>query len=122
MGERYAGALELEYREVGHVSVELRWDDTNELVCDWGMIIHSDPRPERGQVGALMLTTTDYVQTLITSGPKINDDVVHSVTVDGDRIFAHINYFDKHWCWELFDARWWDDFEIGRWLVGRWPD
>lgn len=118
------------------MSVELRIVDEG-VVCDWGLIEHSDPRPERGEVGPLMLTTMGYFKDLIEKGPLLRSGgALHSADIhqadDGEldentpvRMFAHIDYNGQHWAWELFLAHWWDGagrVTTDRILVGRWPD
>ncbi|AFQ97469.1 hypothetical protein DOROTHY_79 [Mycobacterium phage Dorothy] len=94
--------------------------------CDWGVIEHSDPRPDRGEVGHLMLATTGYVDLLLNNGPipfLMKGGRVDSASVDGDRLFVHIEWGGKRWTWELFEAH----ICVGKgWphnlLIGRWPD
>lgn len=105
------------------MSVELRIRNNN-VECDYGMIEHGSPRPEHGQIGHLMLATHDYVAQLAQDGPSPDPygaGALHSVTTDGERIFAHINYHGQHWTWELLDAHW-EDGQGPPILVGKWPD
>lgn len=86
--------------------IEVRIDD-GDLVCDWGVIEFGDPRPERGEIGPLILATADYVRELSAyPHPQCakNSRALHQITRDGDRLFAHVFYFGKHWKWELFEA------------------
>jgi hypothetical protein len=101
------------------VSVELRVED-GEFVCDWGNFPHSNPRPDRREVGELMIATREYVEQL-KAGSLMYHGAVHSVKEKNGRMFARIDWYRKHWTWELHEARWWDGAgpEV---LVGRWPD
>jgi hypothetical protein len=89
--------------------------------CDWGVIEHGQPRPDRNQVGHLMLATPDYVQSLLSSGPKLHHGAIHEASIVNGRTFAHIGYGDKRWTWELFEAHF-DDGKGPDILLGRWPD
>jgi|688.fasta_scaffold1410310_1 hypothetical protein len=92
------------------------------LTTDWGVIEHADPHPHRGQVGSLMLTTPNYVRDLISNGPsKFHNNAVHSIRIDGRRMYARIDYYGKHWTWELFPA-YFADNQGPPIIVGMWPD
>src|SRR5690349_14569819 len=95
--------------------------------CDWGRIDYPEPRPDRNEVGHLMLTSAEYVAELIAYGPQMRrSGRIHSATRDhdGQRAFARSEDAQgRSWTWELFDAHWWDGKDNGvRWLIGRWPD
>jgi len=108
------------------MSVELRWDyDSGEVDCCWGVIEHSDPRPDRDEVGHLMLTTRSYIEKILEDPRPLkapSSRALHQVTSDGGRIFAHIHYFGKKWTWELFEAHFSDGKGPDDILIGRWPD
>ena len=119
--------------------IEIRRSADHNLECDWGVIEHGEPRPELGQVGALMLATPDYIAELFATGPQPGNkdpEVTHSVTVIGDpayetlhpywiltteALYAHVDYRGHRWSWELHPARFWDD-QGPPILLGRWPD
>ena len=94
------------------------------VVCDWGIVEHPEPRPDRNEVGHLMLTSTKYVRELLTNGPQERRTRrIDSAFRDGDRFFCRSAYQGSSWTWELFDAHWWDGKGNGLdWLIGRWPD
>jgi hypothetical protein len=106
-------------RPVGSVSTCRHWIDS-----DWGIVEHTDPRPDLGQVGHLMVTHADYIRYLAKDGPYMSPTKggrIDSVTFDGDRVFCHSEWRGNRWTWEVFDAHWWDHLpsEI---MIGRWPD
>lgn len=110
------------------MSVEIRINDSNEYECDWGVIEHSEPRPDLAQVGHLMVTTDDYLADLLTTpgayrippkGPQIG---LHSATENSGRLFAHHDYNGRRWTWELFPAHFADGKGPEGVYVGRWPD
>lgn len=89
--------------------------------CQWGVIEHSCPRPDRGQVGPLMLVTAEYLRELLDNGPRERPRGTHSVTTDGRRVFAHHDYRGQRWTWELFPAYFTDNLGPPV-CIGRWPD
>jgi hypothetical protein len=108
------------------MSVELRITDDHVVECDWGVIEHGDPRPDRGQIGHLMLTMRDYVDQLAKDGPCLwahKGYRCDHAFFDGGRVFVRSTWRDQSWTWELFDAHWSDGckWPIGL-MVGRWPD
>lgn len=102
------------------IAIEL--EDSGKVWCRWGVIEHSCPRPDRGQVGPLMIVTPDYLRELIDNGPREwPHGGTHSVTTDGRRVFAHHDYHGQRWTWELFPAYFTDN--LGPPIcIGRWPD
>jgi hypothetical protein len=92
------------------------------LVCEWGVIEHSAPRPDRNQVGHLMLITPDYVGQLLSSPQAHPPGALSSATIDGERLFVHMDYQGHKWTWELFEAHWGDGKNRPEVFVGRWPD
>jgi hypothetical protein len=101
------------------IAIEL--EDSGKVWCRWGVIEHSCPRPDRGQVGPLMIVTPDYLRELIDNGPREWPHGTHSVTTDGRRVFAHHDYHGQRWTWELFPAYFTDN--LGPPIcIGRWPD
>lgn len=96
--------------------------DGTDMMCEFGVIERSDPRPERGDVQHLMLTTRDYVDHLLAHGPTVGGHgQVDSVRLVDGVLYADIEYNGQRWTWQLYEADWWDGKgpEI---LVGRWPD
>lgn len=105
------------------MSVELRIREGN-VECDWGVIEHSDPRPDRQEVGPLMLAVGWCIGGRLDKGP-IPDDRYGLVNVkmeDADRLFLQIDTAEQRWTWELFEAHWEDGQGPKNMLVGRWPD
>lgn len=95
----------------------------HEWVCKWGVIEHGEPRPDRNQVGHLMLTNHDYVGELLHNGPlnSRHHGVFNSVTEESGQLFAHVEYEGKRWTWELHDAHWADVPYEGL-MIGVWPE
>ena len=100
--------------------VEVRFEGDN-IVTDWGVIEHSEPLPERGQVGAQILITPRAVRELLKDGPRNVGGAIGSVKADGRRMFARLDYYGKHWTWELFPA-YFADNQGPPIIVGMWPD
>lgn len=105
------------------MSVELWWNDTNDLECDYGVIEYGDPRPDRAEVGPLMLVTDDYLlELMFEPQPRsAHEGALHQVTTADGRLFAHVYHGGGHWVWELFNAHFQDGQGPGI-HVGRWPD
>ena len=101
----------------------LRPPCSHDLVCDWGVIEHSEPWPEHGQVGHLMLATSDFLAKLFHEGPKsYRRGGVCSTTQRDGRVFAHIDYKNHGWTWELCEAHFADGKGPNGLFIGRWPD
>jgi hypothetical protein len=101
---------------------DYQWRCRHWWECDWGRIDNSEADPKLG-LRHLMLVTGDYVQQLLNEGPREHPrGGIHSATVDGERIFAHLDYDGQRTTWELFEAH----FEGGKGpadlMLGRWPD
>ncbi|BCP29588.1 hypothetical protein JF780_05695 [Mycobacterium intracellulare] len=93
----------------------------HQIGCDWGAIRNSEVDTRR-PIEHLMLVTPDVVERMLEHGPEIGTrGGLVSCTEDDGRKFFHLEYDDKRWTWELFDAHWWDD-EGPEIYVGRWPD
>lgn len=108
----------------GPHSPDVEWTCHHWWECEFGRLEHSDPRPDRGQIGPLMLTTPHYLESLLKSGPCLwlnKGGRVDSASVHDGREFMHVQWRGQRWTWELFDAYFRDKpaFEL---LVGRWPD
>lgn len=106
------------------MSVEIRipTDPHRHLECDWGVFDNAEADP-RYELKHLVLTTSDYVAQLLEVGPRPGPrGGVHSVTTDGLRLFAHMDYGGKRTTWELFEAHFDDGLGPEDALVGRWPD
>ncbi|MCA9843232.1 MAG: hypothetical protein KC491_01145 [Dehalococcoidia bacterium] len=100
--------------------VALRFDDGGLVWCKWGAVKHGNPRPDRGEIGHLMLIPARYLRELL-KGSREWPHGTHSVTVDGRRVFAHHDYHGQRWTWELFPAYFTDN--LGPPIcIGRWPD
>lgn len=95
-----------------------------ELHCDFGEIIHSDPRADRGAVGELMLIGIDLVEQCLTSGPQQTAwGGQWTATEDPEtgELSATLTYNEQSWTWELFDAQWSDGKVRMPQYVGKWP-
>ena len=130
------------------MSVEIRWPvgARGEAVTQWGVIEYPDPRPDRGEVGHLILATTaslrgdDYYARDCTdegrtrwqyySGPKQQDGRLFLSTAYP--VYSSNNIYDDNgwiftdetqsWTWELFPAHFSDGGGPHDVYVGRWPD
>jgi hypothetical protein len=103
------------------MSVGLRIHGAN-IESDWGVLSNSEADPKRG-LDSLMLVVGDYVRKLIDDGPQTGPrGGYHSVTTDGQRIFAHLDYAGQRTTWELFEARFEDRNGPEDLFIGRWPD
>jgi hypothetical protein len=92
------------------------------LLTDWGEIQNAEADPLCGP-RHLMLTTSDYIAQLLDEGPRPSArGGVSSATIDGDRLFAHLDFEGKRWTWELFEAHFADREGPANLLIGRWPD
>jgi len=103
------------------------------LECDWGRIDHPMPRPDRGEIGHLMLITRSYFGELFKHGPRLRQGRIESVDAvpdapDGEitddtplRLYAYIDTPEGRWTWELFDAHW-ANGKGPDVYIGRWPD
>jgi hypothetical protein len=92
--------------------------------CEWGRIDYGDPRPDRGQIGHLMLTVDTYVDHLLikpVTWPH-KGGRTDSASRDGDRMFVHSEWNGHSWTWELFPAKFADGRDFDGLLIGRWPD
>ena len=91
--------------------------------CDWGRIEHPKARPDRGEVGHLVLVAADGLYDLIINGPNWRDrPALASATLDGPRMFYHLDYDGRRWTWELFPCHWADGAKHPELYIGRWPD
>ena len=110
-----------------YASIELRMvcdldHCTHHWECDWGRLGNTSADPRLG-IEHLMLTTGDYAQKILDKGPQEGRwGSINSVTVDGQRIFMHLDYAGRRTTWELFDAHFWDGKGPDNVLIGRWPD
>lgn len=102
------------------MSIELRIRGSN-IECDWGELNNTEANPHRG-LQPLMIVVGDYVQKLIDEGPQFGPyGGYHSVTTDGQRLFAHLDYSGQRTTWELFEAHL-EDEQGPPIFIGRWPD
>jgi hypothetical protein len=123
------------------MSVELRWavqghcecgiphdigyqsECIHDLECDWGVIEHSDPRPDRGHVGHLVLVPGWWAGSILRTGPHYDPKYgTTTVTTQDDRLFIHMDWEGKRWTWELFEAHFSDGKGPDNMLIGMWPD
>jgi hypothetical protein len=95
-----------------------------ELVCDFGEIVHSDARADRGAVGELMTIGVGFVEQLLTVGPQTAAwGGTWSAVEDPEtgELSAVLTYDEQSWEWELFEARWSDGKVRMPIYVGKWP-
>ena len=120
--------------------------------CDWGRIEHTDPRPDRGEVGHLLLAMGWSVGATLNGGPAYRGRDIdpdgrvrwqeYSATTQDGRLFIHTAYpiyshgdgmpsedggelpptGFRRWTWELFPAHFADGKGPEGIYVGRWPD
>lgn len=113
-GECDCGPLADHWNTVGH---------QHGIECDWGTIEHPNPRPDRDEVGPLMLITRSYVDMLLSDGPVLASwgSLYSAQHVDG-QTFLNITH-DRHWMiWALHPAHWANQPDWPAPYVGRWPD
>jgi hypothetical protein len=92
------------------------------IESDWGVLTNTDANPRCG-LQPLMLVTGRHVGKLLTEGPHPgHNGGYHSVTTDGDRLFAHLDYAGQRTTWELFPAHFADGKGPDDMFIGRWPD
>lgn len=80
---------------------------THKLDSDFGVVEHSRARPDRNEVGRLILVNKDWVD----QGGDITQNVdpwPSWVTTEDGRTFFHIEYANQSWKWELFSGHWTD--------------
>lgn len=94
---------------------------THRWVTDWGEIEHPNPRPDRGEVGHLLITDAGWFHDLCHWGPALFPDGRVYRATDGARRFLNLQYGQERWTWEMFDAHWADGHPVPM-LIGRWPD
>lgn len=91
--------------------------------CDYGAIEYPNPRPDRGEVGHLMLVEQNYVSRLLDQPNLIaQGGRIDSATVHNGRTFAHVDYRTMRWTWELFDAHFSDGEGPYDMMLGVWRD
>jgi hypothetical protein len=104
----------------------------HEFVTDFGVVEHPLPRPDRGEVGPLILADHEWVEFSCGRRPALlafRDTEVSFTRRDG-RTFLHCDYpvsgdNPRRWTWELFEAHWEPDSphqDNRPMLIGRWPD
>lgn len=102
----------------------------------WGELEYPCPRPDRDEVGHLLLTDMSYAMKLLVNGPKRGPGGgihMHSVTSDKGILYAHIDFQAdvdsprRSWVWRLYpaalffcDGSQWNP--PGGAALGRWPD
>lgn len=139
-------------------SVEMRWPSgaNHDLLVTFpgaapSVVEHPNPRPERGEVGALILAPVNWVHSLFSierdrpqnalggaNGPAYGYSVREDIEVverfdDGtpkratSRIFLTLCAREGSWTWECHQAHWapecWRPLSKRQEMyVGRWPD
>lgn len=134
------------------MGVELRWVIEGECRCGeplspgenhprhwhhlespWGRVEHSCPRPDRGEVGHLMLADLEWVAGVLGSEGYRRAGGWWTATTAPDeqnpsrsRIFCHLEYppTGERWTWEMFAAEITPSRPEGArpLLLGKWPD
>lgn len=131
------------------MSVEIRWPvgARNEAVTQWGVIDYPDPRPDRGEVGPLIIAVAaslheeeEYYARGCTPEGRTRWQYYSGVRKQSGRLFlstaypiySSINIHDdsgwifsketQSWTWELFPAHFADGEGPYGVYVGRWPD
>jgi len=129
---------------------EPRSECQHHIECNWGRIDYADPRPDRNEVGHLILITPEMVEKDLIA-PQYQSRSIdpdgrvcwqeYSATQNGDRLFVRTAYPiyshgegirtedggevaptpARSWTWELFEAHW-EDGSGPEIYVGRWPD
>lgn len=122
------------------------------IECDWGRIEYSDPRPDRGEVGHLVLAMGWIIGSNLDKGPSyIARDIdgdgrvrwqEYDATARDGRLFIHTAWpvysqgdglpaedgsefpptGHQRWTWELHPAHFADGQGPEVIYVGRWPD
>ncbi|XTP37106.1 hypothetical protein ACORG1_13190 [Mycobacterium sp. TJFP1] len=123
---------------------------SHHIECDWGRIDHPDPRPDRDEVGHLLLVTPAIVELDLIAAQYHSREIdpdgrvqwqEYSATRRDGRLFIHTAYpiyshgegvptadggevtpvTARRWTWELFEA-YWQDGRGPEIYLGRWPD
>ena len=79
--------------------------ETHNLDSDLGVIEHSCPRPDRGEIGRLMLIAKEWVDN---ENRTPLDPWSALLTNEDGRTLYRIEYGGQSWEWELFAAHWTD--------------
>lgn len=81
---------------------------THHLECDWGRFGNSEADPRRGIEHLMLIRQQDFAD-MLESGTYLDwRGSTGTASVDGERLFFHLDYEGRHWTWELFEAHWWD--------------
>lgn len=95
----------------------------HDVVCEFGTIEHTCPRPELGEVGSLIIAGPVWVDELLRRPAERDQRGYYARRVDG-RLFLTLDVTEFGfgcWTWELFEAHFQGDPDVP-WFVGRWPD
>lgn len=94
---------------------------THHLECDWGRFNNSEADPRRDIEHLMLIRQQDFADLAATGQYLDWRGSIGRAAIDGQRLFFHLDYHEKHWTWELFEAHWWDH-DGPAIYVGRWPD
>lgn len=90
--------------------------------CDWGTLDNTEADPARG-LQHLILITGESVHRMLHNGPEPGTcGGTASVSVDGERLFVHLDHDGGRTTWELFAAYFSDGLGPDDLYIGRWPD
>lgn len=105
------------------MSIELRLDDDDQIVCDYGVITNwgdDDPQPT---VGHLWLVNTTWIAHALHYGePFWTIHGVAQVVVVGTAAYLHLVNDDGYYIWELHPVRDPDGHDCPDMMLGVWRD
>jgi hypothetical protein len=79
------------------------------LECEWGVVQYTQARPDRGEVGPLVIVSRDGFLDLLENGDnQLDKPAVASAYIEDWRLFYRLDYDGQHWIWELFEMHWTD--------------
>lgn len=104
-------------------------DCRHDVVSTWGEIEYPAARPDRGEVGHLILAPRGWVDSMARGGYGVSNACAGSTWAASTkrdkgsptRRFLHLAYDGRGWTWEMFRAHW-DDNRGPDLYIGRWPD
>lgn len=105
---------------VAHDPIEIRYvKELDEWECDWG--VFENPAADlRYPLHRLLITTVRHVEELLRKGPQPRVfGGKASASMEGDRLYIHLDTEFDHATWQLFPARYCRDDAL---LVGKWPE
>ena len=106
------------------MSIELRLDDDNQIVCDWGVITDWAPIgcSTTEQIRHLWMLRTDWIAHALFYGkPFLTPLGVIEVTATDTNTHLHLQTYDNHYVWEMHpvcgpgDPAYWATMMLGVW-------